>query len=262
MILYLFNSFFYNPIYNLLVFLVHLMPNGDVGLAVLIITIIVRFVLLPFSLSATRTQQTMGALEPQLKEIRKIHKNDKTTQAEKTMALYREAKVNPFASIISVILQIPILIALYFVFLHEAFPTIDAKLLYDFVPIPTIVSMKFLGIIDIAGKSIILAALAGITQYIQATLALARAKQPENKKGKGATMDFSRMMSNQVRFIFPFIIAAIAYSTSGAIALYFVTTNTFGAFQELYVQHTLKKKPVLIEEKKPEKNKPVVGQES
>ncbi len=238
------------------------MPGGDVGLAVLIITVIVRFILLPFSLSATRTQQTMGALEPKLKEIKEIHKNDKTKQAEKTMALYREAKVNPFASIISIILQIPILIALYFVFLHEAFPAIDAKLLYDFVPVPTVVSMKFLGILDIAGKSIVLAALAGITQYAQATLALARAKQPENKKGKGAAMDFSRMMSNQVRFIFPFIIAAIAYSTSGAIALYFVTTNTFGALQELYVRHTLIKKPVLVDEKKQEEKKQAVVQES
>lgn len=239
MIGYIFNTFFYDPIYNLLVFLVHIIPTGDVGLAVLIITIIVRLILLPLSLSAARTQQAMGVLEPKLKEIREIHKNDKTKQAEKTMALYREAKVTPFSSIISIVLQIPILLALYFVFLHEAFPVINTKLLYDFISVPTVVSMKFLGVINIAGKSLILAILAGITQYIQATLALSRTKQPETKKGKKGATDFSRMMNNQVRFIFPFIIAAIAYSTSGAIALYFFTTNTFGAFQELYVKKTL-----------------------
>lgn len=239
MITYIFHTLFYNPIYNLLVFLVHIIPTGDVGLAVLVITIIVRLILLPLSLSAARTQQAMGVLEPKLKEIREIHKNDKTKQAEKTMALYREAKVTPFSSIISIVLQIPILLALYFVFLYEAFPVVHTGILYGFIAVPTIVSMKFLGVIDIAGKSLVLAILAGITQYIQATLALSRAKQPETKKGKVGSVDFSRMMSTQVRFIFPFIITAIAYSTSGAIALYFFTTNTFGALQELYVKKTL-----------------------
>ncbi|HQU07737.1 MAG: hypothetical protein B7X04_02705 [Parcubacteria group bacterium 21-54-25] len=237
MIAYLFHTFFYNPIYNLLVFLVHLAPGGDVGLAVLIITIFIRLLLLPFSLSAARTQQVIGGLEPKLNEIKELHKNDKAAQAEKTMALYREAQINPFSSIITVVLQIPILLALYLVFRYEAFPNIDTHILYTFVTAPTVVSMKFLGLINIAGKSVILAALAGITQYIQATLALSRVKQPIKKNG--ATADFSRMMGTQMRFVFPFIITAIAYSTGGAIALYFVTTNTFGSFQELYVRRSL-----------------------
>ena len=245
MISYLFHILFYDPIYNLLVFLVHIIPGGDVGLAVVFITIIIRLLLLPFSLAAAKTQQVMNRLEPKLKEIKEIHKNDKVAQAEKTMALYKEASVNPLSSIITVILQIPILLALYWVFAYEAFPHIDAHILYSFVSTPPMVSMHFLGFINIAGKSVVLAALAGITQYIQATLAFSRVKKPNETKKKSVGPDLSKMMSTQVRFVFPFIIATIAYSTSGAVALYFVTTNIFGAFQELYVRRSLDKKDAL-----------------
>ncbi len=238
MISSLFHTFFYNPIYNLLVVLVHIIPGGDVGVAVVIITIIIRFLLLPFSLSAARTQHAMSSLNPKLKAIREEHKDDKKKQAEKTVELYREENVNPFSSIITIFLQIPILLALYMVFRYEAFPVIDTHILYSFVSAPQIVTMKFLGLFDVAGKSMLLAIFAGITQYFQATFALERTKSMmPSKTGKSA--DFTKVMAMQMRFVFPFIIGAVAYSTSGAIALYFVATNIFGALQEVYLSHSL-----------------------
>jgi len=237
MIVGLFHTFFYNPIYNLLVVLVHVIPGGDVGLAVVIITILIRFMLLPFSLSAARTQHAMSSLNPKLKELRELHKGDKKKIAEKTVELYKEEKVNPFSSIITIFLQIPILLALYMVFRYDAFPLINAHLLYPFISTPQVITMKFLGVFDVAGKSITLAIFAGITQYFQATFALARTKSITPQGGKSA--DFTRIIAMQMRFVFPFIIAAVAYSTSGAIALYFITTNIFGALQEIYLSHSL-----------------------
>jgi len=232
-----FHTFFYNPIYNALVALVALVPGGDVGLAVILLTLIIRLVLLPFSLATVRTQRAMKLLEPQLKELKEKHKGNKEKEAIETLALYREAKVNPFASILMVFIQIPLLLALYWVFFNEPFSEIHSSLLYAFTPTPEIITLLFLGSISVAGKSIVLAVLAGLTQFFQAHLALSGTMKPSEEKSM--QNDFQRVMGLQLKYVFPFLIATISYTTSGAIALYFITTNIAGALQEIYVRRTL-----------------------
>lgn len=232
-----FNTAFYDPLYNTLVALVALVPGSDVGVAVILLTIIIRLILLPFSLSAARTQRAMKELEPKLKELKETHKGDKEKEAVETLALYREAKVNPFGSILIALIQIPILLALYWVFTSEPFPAVNLARLYDFTPIPASASLFFLGIISVAGKSMILAVLAGITQFYQAHLALSGTMKPSDTKGMQG--DFQRIIGMQLKYVFPFLIAVISYTTSGAVALYFITTNLAGAVQELYVRRAL-----------------------
>ncbi|MEK7554247.1 MAG: YidC/Oxa1 family membrane protein insertase [Patescibacteria group bacterium] len=232
-----FHAVFYDPIYNALVALVALVPGSDVGIAVIIVTIVIRLVLLPFSLSAARTQRAMKILEPKIKELKETHKGNKEKEALETLALYREARVNPFSSILTVFIQIPVLLALYFVFYYEPFPAINAARLYAFTPVPDMASLEFLGLISVAGKSMILAFLAGATQFYQAHLALSGTMKPSGEKS--VQNDFQRVMGMQLKYVFPFIIAAISYSTSGAIALYFITTNLVGSVQEWYLLRKL-----------------------
>lgn len=237
MISNLFNAVFYNPIYNALVALVDIIPGGDVGVAVILVTIIIRLVLLPFSLSAARTQRSMKVLEPKIKELKEKHKGDKEKEALETLALYREEKVNPFASILIVFIQIPVLLALYWVFYYEPLSTINAARLYALTPVPELISLEFLGIISVAGKSILLAILAGATQFLQAHMALLGTMKPSDTKSM--QNDFQRIMGLQLKYVFPFIIGVISYTTSGAIALYFITTNLAGSLQEWYVRRTI-----------------------
>jgi len=232
-----FHAVFYNPIYNALVALVAWVPTGDVGVAVILVTIIIRFLLLPFSLSAARTQRAMKVLEPKLKELKVIHKGDKEKEALETLALYREANVNPFASILTVFIQIPVLLALYWVFRYEPFTALDSVRLYAFTPLPHAVSLQFLGLISVMGKSITLAILAGVTQYFQAHVALSGTMKPSGEKGM--QNDFQRIMGMQLKYVFPFLIGTISYTTSGAVALYFITTNIAGTIQEWHVRRTL-----------------------
>lgn len=233
-----FNAAFYNPIYNALVALVAVIPGGDVGVAVIIITIIIRLILLPFSLSAARTQQAMRTLEPKIKDVKERHKGDKEKEALETLALYREAKVNPFASILMVFIQIPVLLALYWVFSSESFSTINRALLYAATPIPENISLEFLGLISVVGKSMVLAVLAGVTQFYQAHLALSGTMKPSAQGGMQG--DFQRIMGLQLKYVFPFLIGVISYTTSGAIALYFITMNLAGAVQEWYLRRALR----------------------
>lgn len=232
-----FHTFFYNPIYNVLVTLVAVVPGSDVGIAVILLTIIIRLILLPFSLSAARTQRSMKELEPRLKELKEKHKGNKEQEAVETLALYKEARVNPFASILIAFIQIPVLLALYWVFLKEPFTAVNTGLLYAFTPVPHGISMQFLGLVSVMGKSLVLAVIAGATQYLQAHLALAGTMKPSPEKNM--QNDFQRVMGLQLKFVFPFLIGVISYTTSAAIALYFITTNIAGALQELYVRRHL-----------------------
>lgn len=238
MISYLFYTFFYDPIYNALVSLMAFIPGGDVGFAVIILTVLIRLILLPFSLSAARTQRAMKSLEPQLKELKEKHKGDKEKEALATLALYRENRVNPFASFLTVLIQIPVLLALFWVFSYESFTTFAAERLYGFTPQPDSVSLEFLGLISVASKSIILAAVAGVTQYLQAYLALAGTPQTPSTGMQG---DFQRVMNLQLKYVFPIIIGVISYTTSAAVALYFITTNLTGALQEWHVRRVIDK---------------------
>jgi len=241
-----FHTVFYNPIYNALVALVTFVPGSDVGIAIILLTIAIRLVLLPFSLSAARTQRAMKILEPRIKELKEKHKGDKEKEALETLALYKEAKVNPFASILTVFIQIPVLLALYFVFLYEPFTTVNTLRLYPFTPTPGAISLQFLGVIAVMGKSITLAILAGVTQFMQAHLALSGTMKPSDAGGMQA--DFQKVLSMQLKYVFPFLIAVISYTTSGAIALYFITTNLAGSLQEWYVRKALSNEQDAIQE--------------
>ena len=244
-----FHAAFYNPIYNALVALVALVPGSDVGIAIILLTIAIRLVLLPFSLSAARTQRAMKILEPKIKALKETYKNDKEREAVETLALYKEAEVNPFASILTAFIQIPILLALYWVFTYEPFPAINALRLYAFTPVPHAVSLHFLGLISVAGKSLFLAVCAGLTQLLQAHMALSGSMQPVPGAKQG---DFQKIIGMQLKYVFPFLIATISYTTSGAVGLYFITTNLVGAAQEWHVRRTIAREVVELERVAPE----------
>ena len=232
MISLVFHAVFYNPIYNALVALVSFLPGGDVGFAVIILTILIRIILLPFTLSAARAQRAMKVLEPKLKELKEIHKGDKEKEALATLELYKSERVNPFASILTLFIQIPVLLALYWVFRYEPFTAIDHARLYSFTPVPVTTSLYFLGLVYVMGKSLVLAVIAGIAQYFQASLALSGAQAAAS----GSQAEFAKVMGAQMKYVFPVLITTIAYSTSAAVALYFATTNIAGALQEIYVR--------------------------
>jgi YidC/Oxa1 family membrane protein insertase len=232
----LFHAAFYNPIYNALVALVALVPGSDVGIAIILLTIAIRLILLPFSLSAARTQRAMKLLEPKMKDLKEKYKDDKEREAIETLELYKAANVNPFASILIAFIQIPVLLALYWVFMHEPFPTIHTALLYAFTPVPQSASLLFLGLVSVANKSLVLALFAGLTQLLQAHMALKGSMRPSPDAKKG---DFQSVMGMQLKYVFPVLITVISYTTSSAIALYFITTNLAGSLQEWHVRRTI-----------------------
>ena len=237
------NIVLYQPLLNALAFLVSIIPGGDVGLAVIILTILVKLILFPLSQKSIKNQVAMNMLAPELEKIKKSGAS-KEDQAKETFALYKKHKTNPFSGCLIQIPIIIVIIALYRVFIKGI--DFNSGLLYSFIHAPEHINMLFLGIINLSKKSLILAILAGVSQYFQAYF------MPKPSATAGAAGSFgdslNKNMQMQMKYVFPFLIAWFAYSFSGAVALYWIISNIFTIGQQIYVNKTEKK--VLDEEVK------------
>jgi YidC/Oxa1 family membrane protein insertase len=227
------NFVLYEPLLNALAFLVSVIPGGDVGVAVIILTIIVKIVLFPLSQRSIESQAQMNLLAPEINKI-KASGVSKEEQARLTFELYKTHKTNPFSGCLLVLIQIPIIFALYYVFLKGI--NFDNGILYSFIHVPAHSNMIFLGLIDITQKSIILAVLAGLSQYLQAHFMPIPNPSPSNNTTPSFSDSLSKSMHMQMKYIFPFVVAFIAYSISGAVALYWITSNLFMVGQQMYIK--------------------------
>ncbi len=217
------------------------MPGGDVGIAIIAFTIVMKLILLPLSLKAAHTQYVMRLLEPRLNGIKEKYKNNREELAKKTMAAYKEAGVNPLTSILLLFIQIPILIALFFAVSNGGgikLPDVNITLLYSFITHPGMLTMQFFGAFDITQKSIVLAFLAGITQYIQGHISLPPLKEKTSTE-PNLKDDLARSMQLQMKYMMPIVIAIAAFTTSAAIALYFVVSNLMAIAQEYVVRRRI-----------------------
>jgi YidC/Oxa1 family membrane protein insertase len=238
-----FHTILYVPIYNILIFFASMLTHGDMGVALICAAAVVRLIILPLSLSAIRTQRAIRAIEPELNEIKEKYKEDPQKQASEQFALYKKYNIRPFASLLTVFIQLPVLISLYLVVRHESLTHVNASLLYPFIHAPAVLSPLFLGIFLITAPNLLLAVLAAISQFFQAYFAIPVPKKAVQKKGGSAPesmqQEFGRAMALQARFVLPVVIGIISYS-SGAIALYFITTNVIMVLQEVLVRTTIK----------------------
>ena len=242
MLLNIWNTFLYEPLINALAFLVSIIPGGDLGIAVIFLTIFVKLALFPLSQKSIKNQAAMNMLAPELEKIKKSG-GSREEQARLTFELYKKHKTNPFSGCLLVLIQIPIIFALYFVFLKGI--KFDGGLLYSFVHVPEHINTMFLGLIDVSQKSLVLAILAAVSQYFQAYF------MPKLASSSGNTgsfqESFAKSMQMQMKYIFPVFIFIILYtdflgvSLSGAIALYWITSNIFAIGQQIYVNKTERK---------------------
>lgn len=228
------NLVLYHPLLNALAFIVSVIPGGDVGVAVIVLTILVKVILFPLSQKSIESQAEMNILTPELNKIKNSGAS-KEEQARLTFELYKKHNTNPFSGCLLVLIQIPIIFALYFTFYKGI--NFESGVLYSFIHVPAHLNMLFLGILDISKKSLFLAILAGISQYLQAYY---MPKPPVSSSPTDSTTSFSesfaKSMNTQMKYVFPFIVALIAYRISGAVALYWITSNLFMVGQQIYVK--------------------------
>lgn len=240
MISQFFHVVFYQPLYNGLILLMGALPFVDAGIVVVLFTLLVKLLLFPLSQESVKAQLKMKQLEPEIKRLKQKHAHDKEKQAESVVALYRQNKLNPFGSILLIFIQFPIIFSLFFAF-KNGLPVADVGSLYSFVAAPSSINMNFLGFVDITQKSILLAILVGFSAFLQMKVmsSKAPANLPTTPKTSNPENDLAGSLQKQMRYMFPVMAAFAAYNISGAIGLYWITSNVFAIGQEIFLRKKL-----------------------
>ncbi len=226
----IFDIFLYRPLFNFLVLLYNYLPNHDFGLAVILLTIIIRFILYPISVKAFNSQRVLQKLQPQLQEIQSKYKGDKEKQTKETLELYRREKINPFSSLFLVIVQFPVLIALYRVFWLGLKPQ-ELDHLYSFVKNPGLINPVFLNLVNLSEiHNLWFALLAGVLQFFQTKMLV-----PNPKDHPAKTRDISSIMQKQMVYFFPVITVIILYNLPSALSLYWIVSGLFSIVQQYFI---------------------------
>jgi len=223
-----FTTILYKPLFNVLIFLVWLIPGHYVGFAIIILTVLIRLILLPSSANSIKAQKKLKDLQPEIDKIREKYKTDQQAQAKATMDFYKENKINPFSSCLPLLIQLPILIILYYVFRSGLTTARFGDLLYGFTPHPNAINTMFFGI-DLAQPSIYLAVITGALQFWQ-TKQMAPVEPP--KTGEGNQNAMASALNKQMLYIMPVFTVFIAAKLPAALPLYWSITTIFMVIQQ------------------------------
>jgi YidC/Oxa1 family membrane protein insertase len=232
MLITLFNEALYRPLFNALVFLYNIIPGHDFGIAIILLTILIRIILFPLSQKSIKSRQALSVLQPEIKQIQKKYKT-KEEQSREMMKLYKEHKVNPFSGCLPLLIQLPVLIALYRVLINVLKPA-SLSVLYPFVKNPGIINPFFIGILDLSKASPILAILAGISQFFYSKITMKHSPSAPQLSPKKGSMDIQKTMGRQMLYFMPILTVVIAWSFPAGLPLYWVVSTLLGLGQEYY----------------------------
>lgn len=222
---WLFTTIISRPLLNALVFLYSL-TGGDLGISIIILTVIIRMLALPLSLKTLRSQREMAEIGPEMEKIKEQHKEDQAAQGQAMLALYKKHDINPLAGCLPLLIQLPVLLGLYRVFLNVFKPE-SLSMLYAFVPNPGTIQTISLGIIDLGIRSIPLAVAAGAAQFIHARYANA-----------GGQTGQAAMIGKQMTYFFPIMIIVISWNLPAGLALYWVVSTVTSIGEQWYIRRT------------------------
>lgn len=228
----LFNTILYQPIFNLLIYFYNVVPGHDIGLAIILLTVLVKLVLLPFSLQSVRSQKALQELQPKIEELKKKYADSKEKLAQETMKLYKEQKVNPLSSCLPLLVQFPFLIAVYQAF-RVGLTTTNFSLLYSFVNNPGQINHVAFGFLNMAAPSIALSILSGIAQYVQ-TKMLTTKKQPL-KTSVARDENMLASMNKSMLYFMPVMTIIIGMQLPAGLTFYWFLTTVLTVVQQLFM---------------------------
>lgn len=235
---FLFNEVLYKPLYNLLIIFYNIIPGHDLGIAIIILTVLLRLALHPLSKKAIKSQRQLQEIQPEIKALQEKYKSDPQKQAAMVMEFYREKKISPMSGCLPLLIQLPLLIALYQVFLAGLHSN-GLVNLYGFVAKPEVLSPMMMGVLDLSKSNIILALVAGLAQFFQTKTLMkvnnknkATIKKIDNKEEKSFASDFSETMNKQMLYVMPFFTVFISASLPAGLAVYWIVTSVFSILEQ------------------------------
>ncbi|MBU0613651.1 YidC/Oxa1 family membrane protein insertase [Patescibacteria group bacterium] len=257
-----FYTVLYEPLFNGLIYIYHVLPWKDLGVAIIVLTVLIKLLLYLPSRSSIKSQKTLQETQPKLDAIKKKYKDDREEMGKQLMSFYKENKVNPFSSCLPLLIQLPILIALYRVFFGGLTTDPETEILvadqvehlygslrdiYTTVPIKSM----FLGFVDLAEKgNYVLAFIAGGLQFLQGKMMMRRKPvvntQGSKDEGKAATIN------RQMLYFMPVITIIFGIQFPAGLTLYWATSTLFQVGQQYFMfrdKKTKTEQPEVIDQK-------------
>lgn len=238
-----------------------LIPGNTLWVAVLVLTLLVKLFLAPFSYRALVAQVKNKKIQPLVEQIKKDHPDDKQLQAQKQLEIYQKMKVNPFSGCLPTIVNLAVILGLFRLFRDGNI--FDETMAYSFIKVPESLNTAFIGIPDITeavsftGKAlseimtelslpiIILALVAGLSQFIQVRLSPTFKKMKKAEPKEGDELNPMTMMQDQLGFMMkyglPVMIVFFGITFPPALTMYWIVNNIFTIVQELVVRGRLDK---------------------
>ncbi len=237
----LFRTFVTKPLFNGLIFIASYVPGHNLGIAIILLTIVVRLILLVPNQHALEGQRKLQVLQPKLDELKKKYPNDAKRQQEETLKLWKEYKINPLQSCLPTLLQFPILIGLFNVIRDGSTIATSKHLLYSFyTSLPAnFFTTSLFGLDLLKPEIIVLPISLAIMQFIQMKMMFAKTKKVEEKK-QGVVEEKKSWVpkfdqQTIMLYVFPVMIGAFAFNFPAAVAIYWGASTLFGIGQQWFV---------------------------
>jgi YidC/Oxa1 family membrane protein insertase len=229
---------FYKPILNTLLFLIFTVPGRSLGLGIILLTIIIKLILLGPNHKALKAQKAMQKIQPQLEALKIKYKDDQQQLAKETMEIWKKHKVNPMSSCLPILIQFPVLIALFYV-VKDGLGVINPTMLYSTLKGMDLLSINpvLFGLLDLTKiNPIVLPIIIGGLQFFQMRLALA--KSQTDKPAKSDQPNPMPMMNKMMQYLMPIMIAVFTAGLPAAVGLYWGTSTLFGIGQQMVVNRS------------------------
>lgn len=256
---FIFNTIFFGPVVNLLVLILHgletLRVPGALGFAVIILTIIIRLLVWPLMSSQMKSLKKMNELKPHLDELKAKHKDDKQAFAAAQMALYKQHGVNPAGGCLPMLIQFPILIALYqsisaFFGGGVGLERLNSVLYSPAWSLKVAPDLNFFGV-NLATKPsdfthlgvflLLIPVLTGLLQFIQSKMMSPApvekypSDSPKEKREKDTQEDTMQAVQSQMLYLMPVMVGYFAFQFPVALSLYWNTLTILGIIQQYYI---------------------------
>lgn len=197
--------------------------TGDIGIAIILFTIVVKTLLLPINISANRTTKNIKKIQPHIEKLKVKHKGNNRALGLELSKLYKEHNVKPLSGVLALIIQIPILIGLYTILVKEIKTIPDHITFFN---------------IDVTTPNLLLAVLTFVSMYYLMNISSKDMAVADN--ASEFQKEFMKMMTVQMKYFLPLIVFITSIFLPAGLTLYFVISNLFGIFQYKLIQKIVK----------------------